>query len=437
MKRRRASASSSSFGPAATRLICAESQRTLDDLAPWLARTVPRATYPSDVHAELHRAPLRAIVTQMRRILPMFAGQALGLRHTGVPEVDDSFRAVVDDLADFTSDADTILVDATFGEQQGTVTLTSQFRSSTSFIARAALAHPERAGAPPPAFWKLPADADFAYFYGGVDPADFEHPARPHRGRHRRRAGEERARRRRSKGDPRRRVPRSICSPSASEYARGSTSRRHGERSRRFFRGDIKSPPSTGQRMAPPRPADAKAAPSSEKCCRTRDEAAQVVRRRRSGSRRRRMAGWLVIGVEAPAAAVSGDREGVGGGAWARPGRWRSGSARSGRTDAPAPVVRMAPLPKGIAGRTPRTLELVVYTPLEPKGADAEASASTKKGAESRRQVQAISSLHALVVPGRGARRGSSSRRTGGSRWRRRTSCSAPARFRPAPGSRR
>ena len=61
-----------SFGPATTRLICAESKRTLDDLGPWLARTVPRATYPSDVHAELHLAPLRSIVTQMRRLLPMF-----------------------------------------------------------------------------------------------------------------------------------------------------------------------------------------------------------------------------------------------------------------------------------------------------------------------------------------------------------------------------
>ena len=27
---------------------------------------------------------------------------------------------------------------------------------------------PDRAGAPPPAFWKLPADADFAFFHGGI-----------------------------------------------------------------------------------------------------------------------------------------------------------------------------------------------------------------------------------------------------------------------------
>ncbi len=164
------------FGPAATRLICAESLATLHELAPWLARTATRATYPADLHVELRLAPLRPLVDQMRRVLPMFAGSALGMRHTGVPAIDDAFRAAVDDVADLTSDADTIDLDAMLGEPQGTVTVTSRFRSTTSLLARLAVAHPERAEAAPAAFWKLPADADVAVFHSGVDAADFEHP---------------------------------------------------------------------------------------------------------------------------------------------------------------------------------------------------------------------------------------------------------------------
>ena len=112
-------------------------------------------------------------------MLPMLAGSAIGLHRTGIPELDETFRAIIDDLADFTSDADTLALDAMLGEPQGTLTVTGQFRSSTSLLARLAVAHPERAGAPPASFWKLPADAHAAYFQGGVDAADFEH-ARDH-----------------------------------------------------------------------------------------------------------------------------------------------------------------------------------------------------------------------------------------------------------------
>ena len=168
-----------SFGPATTRLICAESKGTLKELGPWLARSAPRLTFPADVHIELHLAPLRPVVAQVRRLLPMLVGSALGFRSSGIPEVEEAFAAAVGDLGDFTSDADTVAVDAMLGEPQGTVTLTAQFRSTTSLLARLAVAHPERADTPPASFWKLPADTDSAFFHRGMDAADFEH-ARDH-----------------------------------------------------------------------------------------------------------------------------------------------------------------------------------------------------------------------------------------------------------------
>ena len=334
---------------------------------------MPRATYPSDVHAELHLAPLRAIVTQMRRLLPMFAGQALGVRHTGVPEVDDSFRAVVDDLADFASDADTVSVDAMFGEQQGTVTLTSQFRSSTSLLARLAVAHPERAGAPPAAFWKLPGDADMAFFSGGIDPADFEHP-RDHMADV---LGAALANNGLDEAD--RKAIREVASHTLdlvalrSEYAKGLDvdAAEKAIVALKLVKGTVAV--LGGAKLTP------------EGDLAARQEAERVAAEK--------MAGWLVVGVEAPAAKV-GAIEKEWAAAWARPGvaKW----IRSKATDAPAPVVRMAPLPKGIAAKDAAHLELVVYSPRT-EGADAEASASAKKGAKKPAGKPLV--LHALVVP--------------------------------------
>jgi hypothetical protein len=361
-----------SFGPAATRLICAESKPTLDALAPWLARTVPRATYPSDMHLDVHPAPVRGIVSQMRRLLPMLAGQALGIRHTGVPEIDDAFRASVDDLADFVSDAETISVDAMLGEPQATVTVTSQFRSSTSFLARAALAHPERAGAPPPAFWKLPADADFAYFYGGIDPSDFEHP-RDHLA-----DVMSAALAKNGLDDVDRKAIREVASHTLdlvalrSEYAKGIDL----DAAEKAIAA-IKSLKGGTSGSGPARPpSDAEVA--------ARDEAERVAAEK--------MAGWLVIGLDAPAAKV-GAVEKEWAAAWARPGvaKW----VRSKATDAPAPVMRLAPLPKGITAKDATHLELVVYSPRpEVTEPDPGAKKRPKKAPAGKPLV-----LHALVVP--------------------------------------
>ena len=105
------------------------------------------------------------------------------------------------------------------------------------------------------------------------------------------------------------------------------------------------------------------------------------------------MAGWAVIGVDAPAARLARHREGVGGG-WARPGvsKWLK-SKLAGETP---PTMKMAPLPKGIAGKDAAHLEVVVYPPAPHRDPDTDASKG--KGAK-RAPAGKPTVLHALVVP--------------------------------------
>ena len=48
-----------------------------------------------------------------------------------------------------------------------------KFSGTSSALGRLALANPDRNGPPPPAFWQMSGDADFAFFDRGIDPSEF------------------------------------------------------------------------------------------------------------------------------------------------------------------------------------------------------------------------------------------------------------------------
>jgi hypothetical protein len=164
------------FGAATTRIVCGDSDASLEALTPYLARTMPRTTFPSDVHVEVRLAPVQPFVEKQKKLLPIFLGPMLGMHKSGNSGIDDAVKAGFGDLADLALDANKISLDAMVADAQGTLTMTAGFRSSTSLLARLAVAHPERAAAPPAAFWKLPGDADFTFFNGGIDATDFASP---------------------------------------------------------------------------------------------------------------------------------------------------------------------------------------------------------------------------------------------------------------------
>ena len=164
------------FGAASTRLVCGDSFAAIAALGPYLTRTATRATYPSDVHVELRLEPVRPVIEQSRRALPLLVGAFLGVHRTGTPGLDEAWTSSVADLADLTSDLDRADLDAMIADPQATGTLTATFRGTTSFVARLATGHPDQADVPPPAFWRLPGDAEAAFFHRGIDAKDFERP---------------------------------------------------------------------------------------------------------------------------------------------------------------------------------------------------------------------------------------------------------------------
>jgi hypothetical protein len=343
------------FGPATTRLVCAESEDAIHDLAPWLARSAPRLTFPSDVHVEARFAPVRPLVDSMRRALPLIVGAALGVRRSGMPELDEAFRAAIDDLADFTSDCDTIAFDAMLGEPQGTITLTSQFRSSTSLLARLAVAHPERADAPPATFWKLPADSDAAFFHRGIDATDFEHARDRLAGILGGALGKE------GMADPDRKAVRDAAAHTLDLVTLKST----------YAKGiDADS---------------AEKALAALKSVRAGDDAAQEEAERVVAEK---MAGWMIVGVDTPASKIiATEKEWAA--AWSRPGvaKW----VKTKITDSPAPTIKMTAAPKTLGVKDAAQLEIAVYRPHA-------LDAKKKRPAAGKPLV-----LHALVVPDGGA----------------------------------
>jgi hypothetical protein len=345
-----------SFGAASTRLVCAESEETVRALAPWLSRSATRLTFPSDVHLDVRFAPVRPMVASMRRTLPILAGVALGMRNSGLPELDDAFHAAIDDLADFASDCDTLAFDAMLGEPQGTLTLTSQFRSSTSLLARVATAHPDRADVPPAAFWKLPADSEAAYFHRGIDATDFEHT--------------------------RDRLAAVLGGALGKEGMADAD--RNAVRDATAHTLDLLTLRST---YAKGLDADAaEKATTALKSVKSGDEPAREEAERVAAEK---MAGWMVVGLDTPAAKViASEKEWAA--AWARPGvaKW----VKSKITDSPAPTIKMTGAPKGLDVKDAAQLEIAVYRSHE-------APADGKKKPAAGKPLV----LHAIVVPDGGA----------------------------------
>jgi hypothetical protein len=244
-----------------------------------------------------------------------------------IQEVNESFHAAIDDLADFTSDCDTIAVDAMLGDAQGTATLTAQFRSATSLLARLAVAHPERAGAPPPAFWKLPADTDAAFFHRGIDAHDFE-----------------------ATHD---RLSRLIAALVGHEGL--DQPDRNAVRDAVMHAFDLMTGKSWYGKGI-----DADAAMKAVAAIRDVKEGAEAAREEAERVAAEKMAGWNVIGLDVPATSVvSLEKEAVA--AWARPGvaKW----AKTKWTDSPLPTLKMTPAPKSLGVKDATQLEVAVYRP--------------------------------------------------------------------------
>lgn len=154
------------------RLVCGE-REALDALSPYLTRTVPRQTWNSDIHVEVSLAAVREPLGQVRAALPVLARSMLGGSSPALAKLVD---AGVNELVDFVGDTGRMTLDSQLGDSGMQATIKVDYAKSQSFIAQLATSNPQLAGAPPPAFWHLPADTDVALYGKGSDPKLFAHP---------------------------------------------------------------------------------------------------------------------------------------------------------------------------------------------------------------------------------------------------------------------
>lgn len=157
---------------AGARLVCGQGD-ALEVLAPYLARTLPRQTWPSDLHVEVTLAALREPFAQVRQALPMLARSLAGAPSPALARLVD---AAVGEMGEIVDDTARMTLDAQLAVDGLQTTVRVDFQRAQSLVAKLAASNAQKADVPPAAYWHLPSEADFALFGSGFDPKLFEHP---------------------------------------------------------------------------------------------------------------------------------------------------------------------------------------------------------------------------------------------------------------------
>jgi len=167
-------------GRAPARLICADNERQLTAVAPFVARNLPvLPDQAADVRAELR---LRGIFDKYGR---QWANQARGLPilvedlKNGIPLFDDALMRAASALADeagaLIHDADQLSLDFTLDRSKGIVVSgEARFAGKRSWIVESMLDGAHLAGPAPDILWHLPADSSSVSYGRTVDPIRYE-----------------------------------------------------------------------------------------------------------------------------------------------------------------------------------------------------------------------------------------------------------------------
>jgi hypothetical protein len=170
------------LGKASARLVCGEDRESVELLSPYLTRGIPsEGTGDADLHVELRaEAPWRLYgdKTQLLQLgIPMLLGEV----SIGNPEFDGALRdgatALVDELVLSLGEVKDLKLDAWLRSDPSAsenneleADLALAFNASRSWLSRALADGEGRASVAPPAFWKLPGDANQAAYYSTSNP---------------------------------------------------------------------------------------------------------------------------------------------------------------------------------------------------------------------------------------------------------------------------
>ncbi|HEY1960100.1 MAG TPA: hypothetical protein VGH28_31040 [Polyangiaceae bacterium] len=147
------------------RVVCSRDATARDALLPFLTRgTSGLASIKSDVHVEARPGPFHELADRERADIARS-----GAHFMGGSAMRPAWQAGIFDLVDSFTDVTKATLDADIDQTHGTARMTIHANGSKGLVTRILSAHPERAEAPPANFFKLPSDADFAFFEHGLD----------------------------------------------------------------------------------------------------------------------------------------------------------------------------------------------------------------------------------------------------------------------------
>jgi hypothetical protein len=168
-----------SSGPTPARLVCGPRERDIAALGPYLTRTLTTQAPPvMDMTAELRIKPLdERFGKDLRMFLPQapsFAKREFGI---GEPRFDgaleDAAKGLADELGLFLKDVDSLGVKVGLTRDGMTMTGTLSMTGKSSWLGGTMADTATRAGPAPELFWRLPKDADYAFFSQGADPGRY------------------------------------------------------------------------------------------------------------------------------------------------------------------------------------------------------------------------------------------------------------------------
>jgi hypothetical protein len=148
------------FGDPGHRMVCATSAGALEAAGPYLARTAPRITATADLHLDVNMVGADAIPFQASSP-PTSAAEAAGQRFGR-----DIVVEMVRDIA-------RLVADVTLTPDGAKVACAASFPGVSSSLARVGLTLTRDPGQLPDSFWRLPADADVAFYSRGVSREDY------------------------------------------------------------------------------------------------------------------------------------------------------------------------------------------------------------------------------------------------------------------------
>jgi hypothetical protein len=164
-------------GDAPARVVCGDQAKAVDALRPWLTRTLPR-TAPAlgELDVSVRAAPLRArYIAPLRAKATTLADDAradLQKKNIRDPDLLAAPSVVLDEGLRFLEDLDAVDVRVSFTKSPPELVAGGvlHFASKSAWLTRVITDANDKAGPPPPIFWRAPRDATSATWGRGNDP---------------------------------------------------------------------------------------------------------------------------------------------------------------------------------------------------------------------------------------------------------------------------